>query len=441
MADPSKDQSGASTIDSDEDGLPDAEERRLGTEPGKWDTDGDSIPDGSEVDDLGVKTNPKLADSDGDGLGDQIERWTHTNPTKRDSDGDGMSDGFEVAIGDHPRVRDLRGDPAGNEQRSEDLIVAKEKQMGVTQHNVDTDGDGFADWVEGFSGKGDPKVFDMNENMVQPNPTPLDRFVEVAQLREGVKYKFGAEVDLNDMDPQALDSGELVQWAAHQSGIDIPDGTWKQYRHLKEQGAAISVEDALKTKGALVFGFSSDPLASPDRPARCVRRDQRGERPRRDRRVGTGGRSTRARRRQLLHPRRDHPRVHPRHPERRPHPGSRFAPPARLRRRRDARCRRAPVRPRSVRPDRRRAGLRTDHAPSSGRSRRSARRPMTGSRCARSSEPAVGTTFDADTQPQLENDPLAFADPAVPDDFAPINDSATEGVNDDAPFEGSFDVA
>ena len=60
-----------------------------------------------------------------------------------------------------------------------------------------------------------------------------------------------------------------MQWAAHQSGIEIPDGTWKQYRHLKEQGAAISVEDALKTKGALVFGFSSDPLASPDRPTRA----------------------------------------------------------------------------------------------------------------------------------------------------------------------------
>ena len=223
--------------------------------------------DGSEVDDIGFKTNPKLADSDGDGLGDGIEMWTHTNPTKRDSDGDGMSDGFEVAIGEHPRVRDLRGDPAGKAQRSEDMIVAKEKQMGVTQHNVDTDGDGFADWVEGFSGKGDPKVFDMNENMVQPNPSPLDRFMDVANQQQGVKYKYGAEVDMNDMDPQALDSGNWCS-GQHTIGYRDPRRYVEQFRHLKEQGAAISVEDALKTKGALVFGFSSDPLASPERPAR-----------------------------------------------------------------------------------------------------------------------------------------------------------------------------
>ena len=49
MAEPDKTQTAATAIDSDEDGLTDAEERRLGTDPGKWDTDGDSITDGSEV--------------------------------------------------------------------------------------------------------------------------------------------------------------------------------------------------------------------------------------------------------------------------------------------------------------------------------------------------------------------------------------------------------
>jgi hypothetical protein len=440
MADPSKDQSSASTIDSDEDGLTDAEEARLGTNPGKWDTDGDSIMDGSEVNSIGFKTNPKLADSDGDGLGDGIEMWAHTNPTKRDSDGDGMSDGFEVAIGDHPRVKDLRGNPAENEKRSEDLIVAKENQMGVTQHNVDTDGDGFADWVEGFSGKGDPNVFDMNENMVQPNPTPLDRFVEVAQAREGVKYKFGAEVDLNDMDPQALDSGELVQWAAHQSGIDIPDGTWKQYRHLKEQGAAISVEDALKTKGALVFGFSSDPLASPDRPARSYVAISLGngrdvidvsERAGEVRVLDDANFFTHAAIIPAFIP--DIPNV-----DRILDPASPLQPDSDGDGMRDVDERlfdRDPFDP-------------TDAEQDSG--------PITHPRQVDPSlgaqvddeEPtrtfeqsAVDTTFEADSQPQLENDPLAFADPAVPDDFAPIDDSATERVNDDATFEGSLDVA
>ena len=199
MAEPDKTQTAATAIDSDEDGLTDAEERRLGTDPGKWDSDGDSITDGSEVHAFG--TDPKLADTDGDGLGDKIEIWTHTDPANRDSDGDGMSDGFEVAVGDHPRVKDLNGDPADRQQSSEDLIVRMEQQLGVTQHNVDSDGDGFADWVEEINGGGDPKVNDMNENMVQPNPTALDRFMEVAQQQVGVKYQFGAEADMKDSTP------------------------------------------------------------------------------------------------------------------------------------------------------------------------------------------------------------------------------------------------
>jgi NlpC/P60 family/Bacterial TSP3 repeat len=257
----------AAAVDSDDDGLNDEEERRLGTDLHKWDTDGDSITDGSEV--HGFGTNPKLADTDGDGLGDKIETWTHTDPANRDSDGDGMSDGFEAAVGDHPRVKDLNGDPADRARSSEDLVLGMEQQLGVTQHNVDSDGDGFADWVEAMNGGGDPNINDMNENMVQPNPTPLDRFMEVAQQQVGVKYQFGAEADMNDSTPQAFDSSELVEWSAHQAGIELPDGSWNQYRTLHEQGAAISVDDALKTKGALVFGFSSDPLASSDRPARA----------------------------------------------------------------------------------------------------------------------------------------------------------------------------
>jgi hypothetical protein len=253
-------------IDRDEDGLTDDEERRIGTNPDKWDSDGDGITDGTEVNSL--RSNPKLRDTDGDGLGDNIEMWTHTGIANPDTDGDGMSDGFEAAIGEHPRVKDLNADPTARAQTSEDLIRSMEQQLGITEHNVDTDGDGFADWVEVMGSNGDPKVHDMTENMVV-NPSPLDRFLEVARQQEGVPYKFGAEVDMRDLDPKALDSSELVQWAAHQAGVEIPDGSWMQYRHLHEQGASISVDHALKTPGALVFGFSSDPLASTDRPARA----------------------------------------------------------------------------------------------------------------------------------------------------------------------------
>jgi hypothetical protein len=257
----------APVTDRDDDQLSDDRERQLGTDPDRWDTDGDSITDGSEVD--GFHTNPLLKDSDGDGIADQIEIWTHTDPNNPDTDGDGLSDGFEMAVGDHPRVKDLDGNPAERAPIVDGLVREMEKQIGVTEHNVDSDGDGFADWVEAMSGQGDPKVNDMNENFVTSNPSPLERFVDVAQQQIGVKYQFGAEADLKDSAPSAFDSSELVQWAAHRAGVDLPDGSWNQYRALQEEGASISVDHALQTKGALVFGFSSDPLASPDRPERA----------------------------------------------------------------------------------------------------------------------------------------------------------------------------
>ena len=98
----------------------------------------------------------------------------------------------------------------------------------------------------------------------------LDRFIDAARAQIGDTYRFGAEASEDDADPTAFDSSELVEWAAHRAGFhDMPDGSWNQYRYLHEQGAAISVDEALHTKGALVFGFSSDPLESADRPARA----------------------------------------------------------------------------------------------------------------------------------------------------------------------------
>lgn len=100
----------------------------------------------------------------------------------------------------------------------------------------------------------------------------LEEFMRHARNQIGDRYKFGAEVEATGpdyWDPKAFDSSELVEWAAHQADVrGMPDGTWNQYRWLHDQGAAVSVEDALKTRGALVFGFSSDPRAPGSIPDR-----------------------------------------------------------------------------------------------------------------------------------------------------------------------------
>ncbi|WP_244847025.1 Ig-like domain-containing protein [Cellulophaga lytica] len=93
------------SIDSDNDGLSDNEEAALGTDPNNPDTDGDSILDGQEVTD---NTNPlddcdsnggtplDTSDCDMDGLTNAQEAALGTDPFNSDSDGDLILDGKEV---------------------------------------------------------------------------------------------------------------------------------------------------------------------------------------------------------------------------------------------------------------------------------------------------------------------------------------------------------
>ena len=101
--------------DSDGDGLTDAKEKELGTDPNKADTDGDGINDGDEVSGEGNKfdgtpTDPLNPDTDGDGIndGDEVNRKDKdgnpapTDPNKADTDGDGINDGTEIENGTDP---------------------------------------------------------------------------------------------------------------------------------------------------------------------------------------------------------------------------------------------------------------------------------------------------------------------------------------------------
>lgn len=89
-------------VDSDGDGLTDAEEATLGTDPNNVDTDGDTLNDGDEVNVYG--TDPTLADSDGDGVDDAAEIAAGTDPNDindfpASADGDINMDG-EVNVVD-----------------------------------------------------------------------------------------------------------------------------------------------------------------------------------------------------------------------------------------------------------------------------------------------------------------------------------------------------
>ncbi|MEP6789326.1 MAG: hypothetical protein ABJB40_12885, partial [Acidobacteriota bacterium] len=82
-------------VDTDADGLTDAEENELGSSPNSADGDGDGISDQDEL--FVHHTTPMSADSDGDSVSDWDEIMVdHTNPLlAADLDQDGMSDDLE----------------------------------------------------------------------------------------------------------------------------------------------------------------------------------------------------------------------------------------------------------------------------------------------------------------------------------------------------------
>jgi cell wall-associated NlpC family hydrolase len=79
------------------------------------------------------------------------------------------------------------------------------------------------------------------------------RFVAAALKQDGKPYIFGAETDLRDPSPTAFDCSELVQWAAKQAGVVIPDGSAAQLLLCQTLRTTIAVGQAKLVRGALLF--------------------------------------------------------------------------------------------------------------------------------------------------------------------------------------------
>ncbi len=85
------------------------------------------------------------------------------------------------------------------------------------------------------------------------------QFLDAALSQQGKPYVWGATASASDPSPPAFDCSELTKWAAARAGVTIPDGAAHQYVWLKEQGATMTVQQALQTPGALLFHFASEP--------------------------------------------------------------------------------------------------------------------------------------------------------------------------------------
>lgn len=236
-------------LDSDNDGLTDAFERLTGSRPDVADTDADGLSDAYEA---GVShTSALLADTDSDTLSDAAEVALGTSPTAFDTDGDGPSDGLEVRFGNDPLT-------AGT-VLPEVPVTAPPADPGTVDPVATASAVGMASTTGAALGT----------TGAAPGGTTdrADAFVEAALAQRGDRYIFGTEVGLDDPDPDAFDCSELTQWAADQAGVTIPDGAMYQYLDLKQKGQLTSVDEALNTKGALLFYFSSEPTPGGGRPA------------------------------------------------------------------------------------------------------------------------------------------------------------------------------
>ncbi len=157
---------GAGSLDADNDGLKNKEEKELGTDPHNPDTDGDGLSDGDEV--LKYHTDPLKKDSDGDGLtdGEEVLKY-HTDPNKMDSDGDGLSDGDEVL---KYHTDPLKVDTDGDGLSDGDEIL----KYHTDPLKIDTDGDKLTDGDEVLKYHTDPNKQDTDGGSV-------DDGVEVAR--------------------------------------------------------------------------------------------------------------------------------------------------------------------------------------------------------------------------------------------------------------------
>ena len=204
----------------------------LGRQPGSdLDTDRDGLTDAFE---RLAGSSPDVADTDQDGLSDAYEVGvSHSSVLLADSDADGVTDATEVATGTAPAPPVPAGVPGSSPGVAPAAAFAPAVPSAAT---------------------GAPA-------------SRADAFVDAAIAQRGDRYVFGSEAGLDDPDPDAFDCSELTQWAADQVGVTIPDGATYQYLDLKAKGHLLPVEEALHTKGALLFYFSSEPTAAGGRPS------------------------------------------------------------------------------------------------------------------------------------------------------------------------------
>jgi outer membrane protein OmpA-like peptidoglycan-associated protein len=232
-------------LDSDGDGLSDADERNIyHTDPHNPDTDGDGLTDGQEV--KIYHTDPLKADTDGDGLRDGEEVHTyHTDPLNPDTDGDGLNDGPEVKVyHTDPKNPDTDGDGLKDGEEVNNFHTDPTK--------ADTDGDGLSDGDEVHKYSTNPLKADTDDDGLSDGDEVL---------------KYHTNPNKADTDGDGLTDGEEVNTyhtnplKADTDGDGLSDGD-EVHKYRTDPNKTDTDNDGL-TDGDEVNRVHTDPL-NPD---------------------------------------------------------------------------------------------------------------------------------------------------------------------------------
>ena len=233
--------------DCDGDGLTNATEATLGTDPGEADTDADGLDDGDEH--LVHGTDPLDPDTDGDDLDDGDELVEGTNPFDHDSDDDYVTDGEEVHT--------YGSDPLDEDTDDDNFLDNYEAYYGTDPHDPDTDGDGVNDDLDCF--RLDPTEWeDQDEDGIGTNSDTVNIIDDAREVVGGSSLAssttFPATADLIYC---AYDMTGPVEEANDE--CDLYEGITMDSTHI---GGSIEWDEWLDARGVWNFRWGAPTIAA-----------------------------------------------------------------------------------------------------------------------------------------------------------------------------------
>ena len=188
--------------DTDGDGISDGREAQIGTDPLHVDSDGDGLADGEEYceaayDADGNYTLSSAVTAYAQEVASHPDNYHYcTNPANEDTDGDGIPDATEIGCGEFDATTHLCSASAKEDERG---------KVNITNPlNADTDGDGIPDGVEDADHDGHWRPGSYEEGG-ETNPTNVDTDGDgLPDGKEDVNHN--GKVDDGETDPRVADT-------------------------------------------------------------------------------------------------------------------------------------------------------------------------------------------------------------------------------------------